>query len=305
MAGQRAVVLGAPRSGTTFLMAFLDALPEAECVSGNLLPVGIAHLAAQELPQDVREVLQRSFRCSLTDYLESGAYLARSAALRKWWVSDRRARGLRAAARSTRTQELLIYKEPFFAFAPELPYAALADAPLIYIYRDGRDVANSLVRSYDVLTDAKLAGLESNEALIGRRAGELYVPWWVAEGEESAFLRSSPYVRAIWMWREMVSRSERFFERPEALASGRVLRVRYEDLVARPLEQGEAIAAHLGQRLTARMREQLQRAHPRSIGSHRRREQGELREAERIAGAQLAALSYSLESPAAQPAASH
>jgi len=106
------------------------------------------------------------------------------------------------------------------------------------------------------------------------------------------------------MWREMVSRSERFFERPEVLASGRVLRVRYEDLVARPLEQGEAIAAHLGQRLTARMREQLERAHPRSIGSHRRREQGELREAERVAGQQLAALSYSLESPAAQPAES-
>lgn len=295
MSVERAIVFGAPRSGTTFMLGFLDALPQAECVMGNLLPVGIAHLAAQELPDEVQEVLRRSFRCSLADYLGSGAYVSRTAALRKWWVASRTPYGLRRAIQGRRSEDLLVYKEPFLAFAPELAFHALPDARIVYIFRDGRDVADSLVRSYDVLSDQKLAGLESNEALIGRRVGDLYVPWWVDEGEESAFLAATPYVRAIWMWRAMVGRCNAFLERPEVAVSGRVLRVRYEDLVGDPLGQGQAIVGHLGRALTPRMRKRLQKAHARSIGIHRRREQGELLDGETVAGQELQGLAYRLE----------
>ncbi len=295
---ERAVVLGAPRSGTTFLMSFLDALPQAECVTGNLLPVGIAHLAAQECPDDVYALLRRSFSGSITDYLASSAYRSRAAALRKWWVASRSPRGLRQAARGIRGEDLLIYKEPFLAFAPEFAYEALPAARMIYIFRDGRDVADSLVRSYDVLSDRKLAGLESNEAIGGRPAGDRYVPWWVAEGEEETFLESTPYVRAIWMWREMVRRCEAFVNRTDVVISGRVLRVRYEDLVRDPVGQGEAITAHLQRPLTARMRKRLQNAHARSVGIHHRREPDELRAAERIAGVELERLAYRLARPA-------
>src|SRR5471030_2712697 len=111
MQPDRAVVFGAPRSGTTFLLGVLDALPGAECVMGNLLPVGLVHLAAQDLPADMREVLERSFSGSMDDYLASGAYLSRSAAMRKWWVADRGIAGLRPAMRGTRGENLLVYKE--------------------------------------------------------------------------------------------------------------------------------------------------------------------------------------------------
>src|SRR5271168_635601 len=77
-----AIVLGAPRSGTTFLMSALSAHPALECVSGNLLPVGIAHLGAQDLPDEMREALQRSFRGALDDYLATSLYHARTAAVR-------------------------------------------------------------------------------------------------------------------------------------------------------------------------------------------------------------------------------
>jgi hypothetical protein len=289
---ERTIVLGAPRSGTTFLMSTLSADPQLECVSGNLLPVGIAHLAAQDLPDEVREALQRSMRGGFTDYLESSLYRSRAAALRKWWSACRRPSTFASASKGRRVERMLVYKEPFLAFAPGFAYDALPQAQLLYIFRDGRDVADSLVRTYDVLTDRKLATLETNEMQLGRKVGELYVPWWVNDAESEQFMQASPYLRAVWMWREMVRRCREFFDREEVTSAGRLLQVRYEDLATDPLGAGEAIAEHLGTELTRRMRRQLKLAHPRSIGAHRRREQAELTDAERLAGAELEALGY-------------
>jgi hypothetical protein len=291
---QRAVVLGAPRSGTTFLMSVLNALPAAECVSGNLLPVGIAHLAAQELSDEVREALERSFRVGLADYLTTSLYHARAAALRKWWTASRGASTLRDAIEGRRVERMLIYKEPFLAFSPQLAYAAMPQARLLYIVRDGRDVADSLVRTYGVLTDARLADLESDEVAMGRRVGERYVPWWVGEGEEEAFLDASPFLRAVWMWREMVRRCGAFFQRADVVASGRVLHVRYEELISEPLVQGQRIAAHLGEPVSPMMRRRLANAHPRSVGIHTRLEESEIAAAEQLAGEELEALGYEL-----------
>lgn len=288
----RAVVLGAPRSGTTFLMSALNGHPALECVSGNLLPVGIAHLAAQDLPDGVREALERSFRGALEDYLTTSVYNARSAALRKWWAASRRPFTLSRAAKGRRVEDTLVYKEPFLAFSPDLAYRALPDARLIYIVRDGRDVADSLVRTYGVLSDEKLTGLETNEVQIGRRAGDVYVPWWVSESDTASFVNASPYLRAVWMWREMLRLCRDFFDRPDVVASGRVLRIRYEELIEDPLVQGQAIVSHLGLELTPTVRRRLLRAHPRSVGIHGGREQAELAAAEGLAGAELRALGY-------------
>jgi hypothetical protein len=292
MAVEHAVVFGAPRSGTTFLMDVLDALPEAECVTGNLFPVGIAHLAAQRLPADTRALLERSFRGAFDDYADSAAYRSRAAALRKWWAAGRRPGALRPALRGARRERALVYKEPFLSFCPDLAFDALPASRLVYLVRDGRDVADSLLRKYDVLSDEKLAGLETNEAPIGRRHGELYVPWWVAAGEEDAFLGADQYVRATWMWNEMNARCEAFLDRPEVRASGRVLTVSYEELMEDPVERGRAVIEHLGVRMSGGARERLEEAHVRSFGIHRRRDASSIRQAETVAAGQLSRLGY-------------
>jgi Sulfotransferase family len=282
-------------------MRTLEALPAAECVSGNLLPVGIAHLAAQELPDELSEALQRSFSGALADYMESSTYRSRSAALRKWWIASRGLTTLRPAAQGVRTESTLVYKEPFLAFAPDFAYQALPNARLLYLYRDGRDVADSLVRSYDVLSDRKLLGLATNEVMLGRSIDDHFVPWWVAVGEETAFLGASQYARAAWMWREMVRRSQKFVERTDVTQSGRVLAVRYEELMSDSLAQGQAIVEHLGEPMPSRMRAQLEAAHANSIGIHSRRDATEIAEAEMLAGPELQAFGYRLHIAGEQP----
>ena len=287
------VVLGAPRSGTSLLMGVLDAMPDTECVQGNLLPPSIPQIAAHDLPHPIRDALVSAFSMAIQDHLSSGVYWSRSAAIRKWVAAQDGVREVARTLRGERSAERFIYKEPFFSFAPWYPYEALPEARLVYLVRDGRDVADSLVRTYDVLTDEKLAALSTNEAPLGRQYDDRYVPWWVEDGTEQDFLSATPFVRAIWMWREMVRRCQAFFSQAEVSSSGRVFVVRYEELVREPLVTGTAVAEHIGGPLTRRMTKRLLTAHDRSIGIHRQRDAGQVRAAERVAGSELASLGYS------------
>ena len=304
MPQDHAIVFGASRSGTTFLMSVLDALPEAECITGNLFPTPLIHLAAQAPPPETEELLARSFRGGIRDFIGSAAYRSRAAALRKWWIADRGPAGLRAAARGERRERVVVYKEPFLSFAPAFAYETFPDSRLVYLLRDGRDVADSMVRKYDILSDAKLANLENNEAPLGRNHGSLMVPWWVDPGEEDEFLAADQFGRAISMWAAMAKRSADFIEAPEIVASGRILTVRYEDLMADPVGRGEALIDHLGMRVGRQARRRLRAAHGRSLGIHARRDAESVARAEAIAGDELRRTGY-LSEPSASASAAH
>lgn len=298
----RAIVFGAPRSGTTYLMQVLDTLGEAECVTGNLFPTALLHLAAtSQATQETREIAERGLRGGLRDYLASSAYSSRAGSLRKWWAASRRPHDLRGALAGRRRERVLIYKEPFISFCPEFVWDALPEARFIYLVRDGRDVADSLLRKYDILSDAKLADVESNETPIVRRSGELVVPWWVESGAEQAFVEADQYVRAMWMWSAMVSRAQDFLDRPDVRASGRVLTVRYEDLVADPLGQGSALIDFLGLRMGPRTGRALGDGHQRSLGIYRKRPAATIRQAEEIAGEALRRSGYEVAPPRPAP----
>lgn len=286
------VVLGCPRSGTTYLMKVLNTLPDAECMSGTLLPVTIPHIVNRNLPQEVYDALAVGFERALDDYLHTGRYHSRSAAVQKWFAAPTTGPGgLLKALRGPRAfPRWMIYKEPFLSLAPDFVHRAIPKAKIIHIYRDGRDAANSLVRTYDVLTDDKLAHLRSAEMRLGRPYDHRYVPWWVEEGREQEFMSSTPYVRAIWMWKYMVRRCHDFFSRPAL--QGQVLLLRYEDFMRDPKTHGRAVLEHIGAAPNASLKRRLKGAHTASIGKYRRRPHEEVAAAERVAGAELKLYGY-------------
>lgn len=286
------LVLGCPRSGTTFLMTALNALAHSECVSGLLVPVSVPHLVNYALPAYVYNALAFELEASLQNYLDSGIPYSRLMALRKWLKGCMSSQELFHTLQRKRVVERIIYKEPFLSFAPEFTYRALPDCRILHLYRDGRDCADSLVRTYDVLTDEKLMALNTPEMPLGRKYDERYVPWWVEEGREAEFLGSTPYVRAIWMWKEMVRRCHNFFSQPEIVATGRVLLVKYEDLVSDSFKYGEIIAEHFGSQMNKRLQKKFNKAHNLSIGIHKRRNPQEIEDAENVAKAELELYGY-------------
>lgn len=286
------VVLGCPRSGTTFLMKVLETLPDLECMTGTLLPVSIPQIAQADLSPELYDALAVAFERALDDYMESGRFNSRAAALQKWFNAPTGLSGLFEALQGRRRLNRLVYKEPFLTFAPEFVFYALPGSNTIHIYRDGRDCANSLVQTYDVLSDENLTHLMGSEMRMGRKVDDRYVPWWVEDGREEEFLAASPFGRAIWMWAYMVRRCHTFFTRPEVQASDRVLWLRYEDFVRQPEAYGQKVLDHLDLEPTKSFWRRLQRAHTSSIGKHTRRSAAELEEAERIAGAELELYGY-------------
>ena len=286
------VVLGFPRSGTTFLMECLEALPYSECVSECLLPYPLPHIANQPLSTEIYEALCFSFLSIMFNYAESGEVKSRYAAFSRWTKGCLSTSELIETYRGKRSLKRIVYKEPCLGFAPEYTYQSLPNCRIIYIYRDGRDAADSLVRTFDLLSDRQLMTLQSREMPLGRKYDHRYVPWWVKEGLEAEFLSSTPYVRSVWMWKEMVRRCHEFFSRPEVVASGRVLLLKYEDLVSDPLNYGKSVVEHLGCSLNERLRKQFKGARQSSVAIHKRRDAQEIEAAEKIAHSELELYGY-------------
>lgn len=288
------VVLGSPRSGTTYLMRLLNSLPDAACLMGTIISTSIPQIVRHQLDPAIYSALAVGFERSLDAYLHSAQFNSRAAAMQKWFNAPTGVSGFIRSVKGRGRPEIkrMIFKEPFLSFAPDFVDIALPDAKVIYIYRDGRDVANSLLRTYDVLSDESLKALFASEMRMGRKVDDRYVPWWVDEGEEDLFLSSTPYVRAIWMWKYMVNLCNAFYGQERIKHSGKVMMLKYEDLMHDPHRFGMAILNHLDTEPSPGYYKMLKKAHAKSIGKHKKRDRAEIEAAERIAGDALSAYGY-------------
>ena len=287
------IILGCPRSGTTYLVNCLRALDNAEVHSGDRLPVTIPQIVNQPINEQIYHALSFGFKLTLDNFIDSTKN-SRLIGINRFFRREVSIGELMQYLRQIRQFDSLIFKEPFLSFAPEFTYHALPDCKIVHIFRDGRDVANSLVRTYGLFADERLYTLNNAEMPLGRKVLDRFVPWWLEEGGEQEFLDASPYVRSIWMWKTIVRLCHEFFSRPEIQSSGRVLLLKYEDLVKDPVGYGSKVIQHFAGTMNPRLEKRFKQAKTSSIGTYKRRELIEVEAATKIAQSELKLYGYDI-----------
>lgn len=228
-------LVGAARSGTTFLGEALGSLPEVSYHHEPVATKAAARYVHDHLWSErrARAFYRMVYRWLLRAGLDGGRRFAE--------------------------------KTPWNAFL--LPFLAHAFPGLqtIHIIRDGRDVAASHIRKPWLRADA---------ATSGRRepGGYLYGPWaqwWVPDAERTAFETGPDVLRMSMAWRLF---TEAALRDGPGLGPDGYLELRYESLVQDPAAEGRRILDFLGVDRAASRQAFLAavaRADPSSVGSWR------------------------------------
>jgi Sulfotransferase family len=227
-------VIGAPRSGTTFLGNCLGRLPEISYHFEPRLTKAAARCVydGSWSPRRGAAVFRLSYSALLLAALDGGHRFAE--------------------------------KNPENSFLVPFLAGEFPGAQFIHIIRDGRDAA---------VSHAEQPWLAAASAASGRRgmAGQLHGPqarWWVESPRREEFSQVPDIVRAAWCWRRF---TEAALDGMAMLPPGRAAEVRYEAMVGDPAGTADMLAGFLG--VPARGRDDLRaamgRARPDSVGRWR------------------------------------
>lgn len=202
-------IIGAARSGTTFLGDCIGRLPE---ITYHHEPPA-TKAAGRYVYED------------LWSYRRARAFYR---LVYRWLVRVERDGDLRFAEK-TPTNIFLI---PFLA-------KAFPDSQFIHIIRDGRDASSSHMHK---------PWLRAEDAWSGERepGGYLHGPWpsfWVEPDRRDEFLQTSDARRMAWAWRRY---TEAGLRDGAALGAERYHELRYEDLVREPVDEAEQVLDFLG-----------------------------------------------------------
>lgn len=226
-------LIGAPRSGTTFLGESLGAAPG---ISYHHEPIATKAVTGAVLDGRWRGDGHRIFQLT---------YLLLLAA---------------SEGRGRRFSE----KTPQHCFLIDRLASWFPDAQFLHIVRDGRDAA---------LSHADKPWLAAASAGSGRRepGGYLWGPYprfWVEPDRRAEFATTTDLHRCIWAWRR---HTESALANGARLPAARYLEVRYERVVTDPGASATQIASYLG--LSAAdatgFGDRLRQANPNSVGRWR------------------------------------
>src|SRR5450755_3454121 len=201
-------IIGAPRSGTTFLGSCIGRLPE---VSYHFEP----------------RLTKAAARC-----VYDGSWSERrSAAVFKLSYSALLLAALDGGRRFAEKNPENGFVVPFLA-------AAFPTAQFVHIIRDGRDAA---------VSHAEQPWLNASSEGTARRgrSGQLWGPyprWWVEPDRREEFTQVTDLVRSAWCWRRFTTAS---LDGLAGLPASRVLELRYERMVHDPAGAAELLSGFL------------------------------------------------------------
>ncbi len=252
------LVIGAPRSGTTFLAGCIGRLPE---ISYHFEP----------------RLTKAAARC-----VYDGSWSERRAAA--VFRLSYSALLLAALDGGRRFSE----KNPENSFVVPFLATALPGAQFVHIVRDGRDVA---------VSHAEKPWLSAASAGAGRRGrgGQLWGPyprWWVEPDRRAEFVAVPDIVRSAWCWRRF---TEAALGGLAGLPADRSIEVRYESVVHDPAGTARLLADFLGASPAGHqvLRAALAEARPGSVGRWRSAlGEDEVVDVERETGPLLTLLGY-------------
>jgi hypothetical protein len=251
-------IIGAPRSGTTFLGGCIGRMPEVSYHFEPRLTKAIAGCAYEGSWSGRRSA--RAFRMSYSALLVAALHGGRRFA----------------------------EKTPENSFLVPLLAATFPDAQFVHIIRDGRDAA---------VSHAQKPWLTAAAAGDGRRgpAGHLrgpYPRWWVEPDRRGEFSAVPDIVRTAWCWRRF---TEAGLDGLARLDDGRAIQVRYESVVSDPMGAAAALGEFLGASAAGQqaLRAGLAQASRDSVGRWRKAlGEREVTEVEREIGPLLIRLGY-------------
>lgn len=275
------IVVGCPRSGTTYLMEALARLKGVVAFNGRPLSDRFFHMLGwEQIQQRAKKELLWGMRHSLWRALlerEKSIFMRLQAVWRGrctlWEEMHRKT-------------DVVVFKDPLAAFSVNELGAHFSKATFVHIVRDGLDAADSMRRSYPaalsnaVLRDEHLTRQKGTEIGGFRRRAGWCIPWWVTEKDTQRFVQAPPFVRAVMLWRAIVATVH-----SSSIIDERVYEVRYERLCRSPREVGRELATFVGQDPGRHYWGWLKKSHTESIGiAERRQEEATLNMARGVGG---------------------
>jgi hypothetical protein len=251
-------IVGAPRSGTTFLGSCIGRMPEVSY-----------HFE----PQLTKAAIGCVYNQSWSERRSAAVFrLSYSALLLAAFHGGRR----------------FADKTPENSFILPFLSETFPDAQFIHIVRDGRDAAVSHAEKPWLTTPA---GLYRGQVPDGQ-ADAPYTRWWVEPDRRGEFTAVPGIVRTAWCWRRF---TEAALDGLAGLPARRTLEVRYESVVSDPAGTAVLLGDFLGASAAGNeaLRAGLARAKTDSVGRWRKvLGEREVRDVEREIGPLLAQLGY-------------
>lgn len=251
-------IIGAPRSGTTFLGSCIGRMPEVSYhFEPKLTKVAVGCVYHRSWSERRSAVV---FRLSYSALLLAALH------------------GGRRFADKTPENSFIV---PFLS-------ETFPAAQFIHIVRDGRDAAVSHAEKPWLTTPSGL----SRQQLPDGQPQAPYTRWWVEQDRRGEFAIVPDIVRTAWCWRRF---TEAAFDGLARLPARRVLEVRYESLVSDPASAAVQLGEFLDASAAGKeaLRTGLARARTESVGRWRKvLGECEIRDVEREIGPLLARLGY-------------